>query len=67
MIDFSDLLKQARTDKGYTQKKVAELLNLSESGYAHWEQGRTEPSIEMLRKICIALDVSSDYLLNLVD
>lgn len=47
-----------------TQKQVAEFLNVVESCYANWEQGRTEPSVEMLRKLGRILDVSIDDLLN---
>ena len=30
-----------------------------------WEKGRSQPSIEMIRKLCVALSVSADYLLGL--
>ena len=44
---------------------MAKLLEITESGYAHWEQGRTEPNVETLRRICQILDVRSDYLIGL--
>ena len=47
-----------------TQKQVAEKLNVVESCYANWEQGRTEPNIAMLRKLCELFDVSVDELVN---
>ena len=47
---FCENLKTARKFCNFTQKQVAEQLRVVESCYANWEQGRTEPSIEMLRK-----------------
>jgi len=47
-----------------TQKQVAEKLGVVESCYANWEQGRTEPSIEMLRKLSDILKISLDDLIN---
>ena len=47
-----------------TQKQVAIWLGVVESCYANWEQGRTEPSIEMLRKLGKILDITIDELIN---
>ncbi|MBO5216039.1 MAG: helix-turn-helix transcriptional regulator [Clostridia bacterium] len=47
-----------------TQKQVAQKLRVVESCYANWEQGRTEPNIEMLRKLCDIFNVSLDDLIN---
>lgn len=61
---FSKNLKEARKQKFLTQKQVAAMLNVVESCYANWEQGRTEPNIDMLRKLCKILEVSADELIN---
>ncbi len=47
-----------------TQKQVATSLNVVESCYANWEQGRTEPNIDMLRKLSEIFNVSLDDLIN---
>lgn len=39
-------------------------MNVVESCYANWEQGRTEPNVEMLRKLGELFDVSIDELIN---
>ena len=64
-MKFNEILKQTRISQGLSQKEVAKRLNISESGYAHWEQGRTEPSTEFLKKLCILLQVSADYLIGI--
>lgn len=60
---FCKNLKEARLDAKMTQKEVAVKLNVVESCYANWEQGRTEPSIEMIKKLCDVFDVKADELL----
>ena len=47
-----------------TQKQVAAKLNVVESCYANWEQGRTEPNIAMLRKLCELFEITLDELIN---
>lgn len=61
---FCDNLKTIRKGKGLSQKQVALKLGVVESCYANWEQGRTEPSISMLRKLCEIFFVSIDELIN---
>ncbi len=61
---FCKNIKEARKSCRLTQKQVAGLLNVVESCYANWEQGRTEPNIEMLRNLGIIFNVSIDELIN---
>lgn len=61
---FCENLKYVRKDMGLTQKQVAEKLGVVESCYANWEQGRTEPSISMLRSLSIILNVNIDDLIR---
>ncbi len=66
-MKFNERLKEIRKECGKTQKEVYTALGISANGYASYEQGRTEPSIETLIKLCKVLDVSADYLLGLED
>ena len=61
---FCQNLKQIRRDCELTQKQVAQQLGVVESCYANWEQGRTEPNIEMLRKLGEIFQVQIDELIN---
>ena len=61
---FCDNLRAVRLGSGLTQKQVAQRLGVVESCYANWEQGRTEPSITMLRQLGIIFDVTLDELVN---
>ena len=66
-MEFKDILKSIRKERGLTQKDVYELLNMSANGYAGWEQGMTEPDIKSIKKLCKIFEVSADYLLGLED
>ncbi|MBR6788448.1 MAG: helix-turn-helix transcriptional regulator [Clostridia bacterium] len=61
---FCENLKSARKEANLTQKEVAKRLNVVESCYANWEQGRTEPNLSTLRQISVIFDVSLDDLIN---
>lgn len=61
---FCNNLKEIRKLSCLTQKQVATALNVVESCYANWEQGRTEPNIEMLRKLSLIFNVSIDDIIN---
>ncbi|MBE7060962.1 MAG: helix-turn-helix transcriptional regulator [Clostridiales bacterium] len=61
---FCENLKSARKGVGFTQKQVAEKLGVVESCYANWEQGRTEPNVDMLRKLAEIFDISIDELIK---
>ena len=57
-------LKNVRKYSGLTQKDIAQKLGVVESCYANWEQGRTEPNIDALRRLAIIFDVTLDELIN---
>ena len=61
---FCKNLKEIRKLSNLTQKQVATALNVVESCYANWEQGRTEPNIDMLRKLGVIFNVNIDDLIN---
>ena len=63
-MKFCENLKNTRKGCGLTQKQIAEKLGVVESCYANWEQGRTEPNVDMLRKLSEIFDVSIDELIN---
>ena len=60
-------IKELRKEAGLTQKQLAKMLNKSETGFASWEQGLSEPSVHDIRLLCLIFNVSADYLLGLED
>ena len=59
---FSERLKELRLKKGLTQTELANMLNISQKSYSHWETQKTEPSFENLIKLADLLEVSLDWL-----
>jgi len=54
--------------RGYTPRNVVcTALGIKEPTYAAWEYGRNEPPLDALAKIATYFNVSSDYLLGIVD
>lgn len=62
---FSERLKQARNEKGYTQKQLAAELEMAAMTLSQYETRKREPSISILAKIAKKLNVSTDWLLGL--
>lgn len=62
---FEQRLKELRKEKELTQKELACILQTTDDSIFSWEKGRSQPSIEMLRKLSKFFGVSVDYLLGL--
>ena len=55
-------LKQSRKERNLNQLKVAMDLNISREALSHYENGKREPSIDILNKLSEYFNVSIDYL-----
>ena len=55
-------LADLRKNTGMTQKEFSKILGVSESSIAHYEQGITIPSADMLLKYADYFNVNIDYL-----
>ena len=66
-MGFSERLKELRTEKNYTQKELATMLSLSPNCICEWEKGRSEPSIDTLKKISSIFECSIDFLTGNTD
>ena len=55
-------LKNERKKLGYSQKQLAQILNVSQQTVGSWEVGRTEPDAKTLTKLANIFGVSVDYL-----
>lgn len=60
-------LKELRKEKGLYQKDIAEILGITKTGYASYEQGISKPSIDYLLILASFYNVSTDYLLGVTD
>jgi transcriptional regulator with XRE-family HTH domain len=61
---FTERLKKARIDKGFTQEQLGEKTGINQKVISRYEQGLSLPVIDNLQKIVAALEISADYLLQ---
>ena len=61
-MSFGDRLKEARIMKGYTQKQLAEKLNIGGTTVTGYEKDNSEPSMNTISKIMEILDVDANFL-----
>ena len=64
-MNYRTIMRNLREDNDLTQKQVANVINKSQQGYSHIEEGRAELKIEDLIKLCKFYGVSADYLIGL--
>ena len=58
------ILKQIRKEKNLTQQKVALDLNISRESLSYYENGKRQPSLELLVAFSKYFNVSIDYLIT---
>lgn len=57
-------LKIIRKEKNLNQQKVAIDLNISREALSHYENGKREPSLDMLIKMSDYFNISIDFLIT---
>lgn len=64
MGTFGEKLVTLRESKGLTQKKLAELLDITPTRLNYWEKDKRQPDIVLVKKIASVLDIPVSYLMN---
>lgn len=64
---YGERLRELRCEKGFTQKQLAEKLNISQKSLSKYERESLDLSTELIVRICRYFQVSADYLLGLDD
>ena len=57
------LIKRLRLEKGMTQKKLSELLNVTEQAVSKWERGLGLPEISILPRLSEYLEININNML----
>jgi transcriptional regulator with XRE-family HTH domain len=60
-------LKDIREDKDITQKTIADYLNIKQNTYSQYENGQRQIPLELLIKLALYYNTSTDYLLGLTN
>lgn len=62
MMDFPKRLAALRKERNLTQQALADLVGVHLSQLKRYEGGTSQPTLEVLRKLAVALSVSADAL-----
>lgn len=64
---FALRLKRARERAGLNQTELGRIIGVEQQQIHRWESGRNTPSLDTTLELAIALNVSGDYMLGLVE
>ncbi len=60
-------VQELRKKNGYSQQKLAKVLNVHQTAISQWETGRTSPDIEVATSMAQIFGVTLEYLLGFSD
>ena len=66
-MDYRQRLREIREDRDLSQAEVGQVINKSQQGYSHIENGRAELKIDDLIALCRFYQLSADYLNGLTN
>lgn len=66
-MNYRTRMRNLREDRDLTQRELGQVINKSQQGYSHIEDGRAELKIEDLIKLCKFYGVSADYFIGETD
>ncbi len=62
-MPFSEKLSKLRTDRGFTQQRMAQMIGVGIAQMRRYEKGNSSPTLDVIKNIAKALGVSADELL----
>ena len=63
-MTLGEKILNLRKKEGISQEELAEIINISTTHMSHIETGKTKLSLQVFVDIAVALDISTDYLLQ---
>lgn len=63
-IEIGKFIKRMRMEKALTQRRLAEILNISEKTVSKWERGCGMPDVGLMQQLCKCLGISLDELFS---
>ena len=65
MVDFGNRLRELRLRYNFTQQQLANKLNVTKSVISYYELQERSPSPDILIKLSLIFNVTTDYLLGI--
>lgn len=66
-MNYRTRMRDLREDRDLTQREVGAVIQKSQQGYSHIEEGRAELKIDDLIRLCDFYGVSADYFIGRSD
>lgn len=66
-MTYRERMRNLREDRDLKQREVAAIINRSQQGYSHIEEGRAELKIDDMIKLCKFYNVTADYFVGMSD
>ena len=66
-MNYRTRMRHLREDRDLTQREVGAVINKSQQGYSHIEDGRAELKIDDMITLCRYYGVSADYFVGMTD
>jgi transcriptional regulator with XRE-family HTH domain len=63
-IKIGKFIAEERKSKGYTQRKLADIIGISDKTISKWERGSGFPEVSLIIPLCEALDISVNELMT---
>ncbi len=63
-IVIGNFIASERKRKGYTQRQLADILQISDKTISKWERGNGFPEVSLLLPLCNELDITVNELLS---
>ena len=67
IMNYRERMRNLREDHDLTQKELGIIINKSQQGYSHIEDGRAELKIDDLIRLCDFYHVTADYFIGRTD
>ena len=64
-MTFGDKLLRLRETRGLSQEDLGKAIMATQRKISYLETGKTEPSLEDIRRLCVYFHVTADYLLGI--
>ena len=65
LSNYRDRMRELRKALNLSQAGLAKKIGVSQSTVAGWEKSKSQPNIEMLRRMAVVFGVTVDYLIGI--